>query len=412
MLNYSLHTLENGLKIILHPDDTVQTATVNILYNVGARNENPELTGMAHLFEHLMFSGSKHAEDYDEILQNVGGENNAYTTNDFTNYYITLPYQNIETAIWLEADRMHLLNLNSHSLDVQKKVVIEEFKEHYINKPYGDAWKHLRELVYTQHPYQWMTIGKTPEHIEKVTLQIALDFYKKFYSPNNAIICIAGKIEEEKVLQYCNKYFGSIPASHLSIEDIPDEPVQTETRIKTVQSNVPLDAVWIAFPMSPRLEKKYYMTDVITDILGSGKTAVLYQEFVKNRKSFMEISCYHTGSINNGIVVIEGKVSNEVDYDKAVGELINFIEEFRNQKIENIVLEKIKNRIESLYVFEDIHLLNRANNLAYYTWLGDTEIIHQELNNYLSIDINELNSFLPDLFHPNKMNILHYKKAV
>lgn len=410
MIQYSTHILSNGLKVIFHLDMTVQTVALNILYNIGARNEHSEMTGMAHLFEHLMFSGSLHADDYDEVLQNAGGENNAYTTNDFTNYYITLPYQNLETAIWLEADRMQHLNLNSHSLDVQKKVVIEEFKEHYINKPYGDAWKHLREMTYTTHPYRWMTIGKDISHIENVTLQDAESFYNKYYSPDNATVCLAGHFDPEVALSLCRKYFEGIPPHGITPDVIPDEPQQTSQRTKTIFRNVPLHAVWIAYPIAPRTDHKYYIADIISDILGSGKTALLYQEFVKTKQSFTEISCYHTGSVNNGLFVIEGKISDGYDYDKAIEELLDFIEVFRNKKIDPLELTKIKNKIESLLVFEDIQLLNRANNLAYYTWLGNTDIINSELDRYLNIQVSDIEAYLPEFLHPSQSNILNYRK--
>lgn len=411
MINYSEYTLDNGLKIILHLDPTVQTVAVNLLYGVGARNEHPSMTGMAHLFEHLMFTGSKHAPDYDDIVQEAGGENNAYTTNDYTNYYITLPHQNLETALWLEADRMYQLNLDTQSLDVQKKVVIEEFKEHYINKPYGDAWKLFRGLCYQQHPYKWMTIGEDISHIEQVTLQDALAFYNQFYSPNNAILCVAGRFDTIQVLDWCRQYFGHIPASESTISPILDEPIQLQQRVLEVEREVPSDAIFIGYPMPDRLSDEFYMADIISDILGSGKTALLYQEFVKTRQSFTEISCYHTGSINNGLLVIEGKISHSSDIDTAVSDVMAFIDNFIVQKISETELQKIKNRIESLIAFEDTQILNRANNLAYYCWLGHTEQANLELSKYNSVTLYAINSFIPVLLNSSKSNILKYKKA-
>lgn len=411
MIQYTEHTLNNGLKIILHPDDTVQTVAVNLLYGVGARNEDPGMTGMAHLFEHLMFTGSKNAPDYDDVVQEAGGENNAYTTNDYTNYYITLPHQNLETALWLEADRMGQLNLNFESLDVQKKVVIEEFKEHYINKPYGDVWKLFRELCYTTHPYNWMTIGKEIDHIEKVQLKDALDFYKKFYSPQNAILCIAGKFNSEETLFWCEKYFGAINSTPISITTIENEPEQNAQRTLEVSRDVPSDALLIGYPMPSRLHNDFYKADIISDILGSGKTALLYQEFVKNKQTFTEISCYHTGSVDNGLFVIEGKLSDSGQLDEATNDVLNFIEDFKKMKISELELQKIKNRIESLIVFEDIQILNRATNLAYYTWLGDINRVNNELDHYNNVQLDSINSYISVLLDPNKSNILKYKKA-
>ena len=288
MISFERFTLSNGLTVIVHPDHSTPMAVVNIMYNVGSRDENPEKTGFAHLFEHLMFGGSVNISNYDEPLQMAGGENNAYTTNDLTNYYLQIPVQNLETGFWLESDRMLSLAFGEKSLDVQRKVVCEEFKEHYINKPYGDVWHKLRTLAYTTHPYRWMTIGKDLKHVEDARLQDVKDFFFRHYTPCNAILAVAGPVTTEEVRSLAEKWFGPIPSGTKYERSLPAEPRQTEDRVLEVTSAVPLDALYKTWHMGSRLEDSYYAADLVTEIMGGGGSSRLFQGLVKKNKLFIK----------------------------------------------------------------------------------------------------------------------------
>ena len=311
MISFQRYTISNGLKVILHDDIATPLIAVNILYNVGSRDENPDHTGLAHLFEHLMFSGSKNAKDYDIPIQQAGGESNAFTNNDMTNYYAVVPTENLETLLWLESDRMLALALNQKSLNVQKKVVVEEFKETTLNEPYGDVWHHIGELAFKKHPYRWPVIGLVPEHVEKTTLESAQNFYKTHYAPNNAIICVAGNLTKlggyDAVLEFIKKWFEAIPSQENTKTNLPQEDEQKERRTKTVKGKVPTNALYMTFHAYPRLHPDYYALDLITDIFSGGASSVLYQKLVQEQHIFSEIDCYQTGSMDAGLIVFEGK---------------------------------------------------------------------------------------------------------
>jgi zinc protease len=379
MIQFERFTLANGLRVIVHRDTSTPMAVVNVMYDVGARDEDPDRTGFAHLFEHLMFGGSIDIENYDEPLQMAGGENNAYTTNDLTDYYIQLPAENIETAFWLESDRMLSLAFSEKSLDVQRKVVCEEFKEHYINKPYGDAWHKLRELAYEVHPYRWMTIGKELSHVEKAKLQDVKDFFFRFYRPVNAILVVAGNVTVEQVKQLSEKWFGDIPAGEKYNRHLPQEPLQTKARRKEVKADVPLDALYKAWHISSRLDKKYYITDLITDILSGGGSSRLYQSLVKEKKLFSNIGCYHFGSIDNGLLTIEGKLVKGVNMEEGEKAVDEELEKIKKELVSETELQKVKNKTESTIVFEDMPIAGRAESLALYELLGDAELMNTEL---------------------------------
>lgn len=408
MVNFERHVLSNGLKLLIHKDNATPMAVVNVLYDVGARDEDENRTGFAHLFEHLMFGGSINIPDYDEPLQLAGGENNAYTTNDLTNYYCQLPVENLETAFWLESDRMLSLAFSEKSLDVQRKVVCEEFKEHYINKPYGDVWNKMREMAYKQHPYKWMTIGKELKHIEEAQLQDVKNFFFKHYTPLNAILVVAGNVETEQVLQLAEKWFGSIPSGERYVRNIPQEPKQTEARRLEVKADVPLDAFYKTWHMASRLERGYYVTDLITDILGGGASSRLYQSLVKEKKLFSSIDCYHFGSIDRGLLTIEGKLVKGVaiaDAEKAVNEEV---EKMKTQLVDEKELQKVINKTESTILFEDMSLMSRANSLAYYELLGDAQLMNEELQKYESITAQELQEESKLIFDESNSNTLYY----
>jgi zinc protease len=408
MIQYEKFTLSNGLRVIVHTDTSTPMVAFNILYDVGARDENPNQTGFAHLFEHLMFGGSVNIPDYDEPLQMAGGENNAYTTNDITNYYIQLPAQNIETAFWLESDRMMSLAFNEKSLDVQRKVVCEEFKEHYINKPYGDVWKHLRELCYTQHPYQWMTIGKELSHIENAQLQDVKNFFFKHYRPLNAVLCVAGNVSTEQVKQLAEKWFAPIEAGEKYVRNIPREPIQTEARKLVLEKDVPVSVIYKAYHIAPRMSSDYYTADLITEIMSGGQSSRLHQRLVKEQKLFSQIDCYHTGSVDAGLLVVEGKILPGIDPEKADEAIVAQLEEIKIQPIELLELEKVKNKIESMLAFEDLNLLSRANNLAFYELLGDAENMNREFENYNRVTAEDMLKYANEVLVPTNCNTLYY----
>jgi zinc protease len=360
------------------------------------------------LFEHLMFGGSIHIPDYDEPLQMAGGENNAYTTNDLTNYYCQLPSENLETAFWLESDRMLSLAFSEKSLDVQRKVVSEEFKEHYLNKPYGDAWHIIREMAYTQHPYRWMTIGKDLKHIEEARLADVKAFFYKHYTPANAILVVAGNVELEEVKRLANHWFGDIPSGEKYVRNINDEPAQQEARKTVVRKNVPLDAFYKCWHMAGRVDHDYYITDLITDILGGSTSSRLFQTLVKEKKLFSNIECYHFGSLGKGLLAIEGKLvkgTTPEEAEKAVEEVLDGL---RNNKVEEKELQKVKNKTESLMAFEDMGLMNRANSLAFYELLGDASLMNTELQKYNEVTAEEILEQSRRLFAENNSNTLYY----
>lgn len=408
MVQFERFTLANGLKVLVHTDTSTPMAVMNVLYNVGAKDENPEKTGFAHLFEHLMFGGSVNIESYDEPLQLAGGENNAYTTNDLTNYYLQLPAENLETAFWLESDRMLSLAFSEKSLEVQRKVVCEEFKEHYINMPYGDVWHKMRELAYKVHPYRWMTIGKELQHVEEATLDEVKAFFFKHYTPCNAILVVAGNVTVNQVQQLAEKWFGGIPSGTLYQRNLPAEPPQTAERRLEVKANVPLDAFLKTWHMSGRLDRRYYMMDLVTDILGGGASSRLYQKLVKERQLFSSIDCYHFGSIDPGIIAIDGKLVKGVKIEEAEKAVEEILEELRQEKVNEKELQKVKNKTESTIVFEDMSVMSRANSLAYYELLGDAQMMNTELQQYQSVTADELLEECQRVFTPENANTLYY----
>jgi zinc protease len=408
MIQFEKFVLPNGLKVLVHEDKSTPMAVVNVLYDVGARDEEPHKTGFAHLFEHLMFGGSVNIPVYDEPLQVAGGENNAYTTNDLTNYYCQLPAENIETAFWLESDRMLSLAFGKKSLDTQRKVVSEEFKEHYINKPYGDVWHKMRELAYTTHPYRWMTIGKELSHIENATLQDVKGFFSKHYTPNNAILTVAGNITVEQVKELAEKWFASVASGEKYERNLPTEPKQTAPRSLEVKANVPLDALYKCWHIYSRTDMRYYTADLITDILGGGGSSRLYQALVKEKKLFSNIECYHMGSTDTGLLTIEGKLVKGVTMKNAEAALNEEIKNLQAHGITARELEKVKNKTESMMAFEDMSVMNRAASIAMYELLGDADLINKELERYQAVTVEEVLRECKIIFDENNCNTLYY----
>ena len=409
MINYSFHTLNNGLKIILHKDVSTALVSVNMLYSVGAKDENPDKTGFAHLFEHLMFSGSKNYKDFDAIVEESAGESNAFTNNDYTDYYITLPSTHLETALMLESDRMHNLNISQKSLDVQKNVVIEEFKQRYLNQPYGDVWMLIRELSYLQHPYQWSTIGKDISHIENASLEDVKSFYNKYYSPNNAILCIAGNFDEKEAMQLCEKYFGRVEKGNEIVRERIKEPVQTQKRELRVKRNVPQSAIYISFPMASRLEKEYYAFDLLSDILSNGRSSRLYNRLVKEEKLFTEVNAFITGDVEEGLFVLTGKYADNIELEVGKDALMRELHKISNEEIDAQEFQKVKNKFESTMAFSQIKNIDIAMNLCYFEHLGNIEQINNEVNSYQNLTVEYVQQVAKNAFKEEKSNILYYE---
>ena len=409
MIKFEKFTLDNGLRVIVHEDKSTPMAVLDVIYDVGARDEDPHQTGFAHLFEHLMFGGSIHIPSYDEPLQMAGGENNAYTTNDITNYYLQLPAENLETAFWLESDRMLSLAFDENSLEVQRKVVVEEFKEHYINKPYGDAWHKMRELAYKVHPYKWMTIGKELSHVENAQLQDVKEFFFKHYTPANAILTVAGNVSFDRVKELAEKWFGDIPAGTKYDRNIPQEPMQTKANVLDVSADVPLDALYKCWHICSRLDKRYYATDLITEILGSGASSRLFQALVKEQQLFSNIQCAHFGSVDAGLLFIDGKLVKGVTMKQAENGIKAELDKMKSELIQTSELQKVKNKTESLMAFEDISLVNRANSLATYELLGDADLMNKELGRYQSVTEEEIRNECRNIFTDENSNTMYYR---
>ena len=409
MIKYDKFQLDNGLKVIVHQDKSTPIACLNILYNVGSRDENPEQTGFAHLFEHLMFGGSVNIPNYDEPLQRVGGENNAYTTNDITNYYLTLPAENLDTGFWLESDRMLSLAFSDKSLEVQRSVVIEEFKQRYLNQPYGDVWLLLRPMVYKVHPYQWDTIGKEISHIENAQMQDVKDFFKKFYCPNNAIMVVAGNVELEEVKMLSEKWFGPIPKGPENNRNLPKEPEQTEARSLTVERDVPADAIYKAYHMCSRYDKEYYATDLISDILSRGNSSRMHNALIKDKKLFSDLHAYVMGDFDKGLFVVSGKLSSGVTMEEAENGINAELDKMKNEFVAPEELQKVKNKMEASSVFGEVEVLNKAANLAVSELLGDADMVNKEVEKYLAVTAEQIKEQATIIFRKENCSTLYYK---
>ncbi|MFZ4261186.1 M16 family metallopeptidase [Sphingobacterium sp. HJSM2_6] len=385
MIAFKKFILENGLRVLVHEDPNSPMACMNILYDVGARDEQEDKTGFAHLFEHLMFSGSVNIPNYDQPLQRVGGENNAFTSNDITNYYITLPSKNLETAFWLESDRMLGLAFNDQGLEVQRNVVIEEFKQRYLNQPYGDVWLKLRNLAYKVHPYKWATIGKEIKHIEDARMEDVKAFFKKFYTPNNAIMAITGNVTLAEVKALAEKWFADIPAQQVNLRNIPTEPKQLEPRREEVFAEVPVNSIYMAFHSVDRLHEDYQTIDLLSDILARGTSSRLYRRLVKSKPMFSEINAYVLGSIDHNLVVVEGKPLESVSLEEAEEAIWEELNTMKSAFVSEEELTKVKNKIESTMVFAELSILDKAMNLSFYELLGDADLYNQEVVKYEQI---------------------------
>ena len=386
MVNFERFVLSNGLRVIVHQDTSTPMAVVNVMYDVGARDEDPARTGFAHLFEHLMFGGSVNIPVYDEPLQMAGGE----------------------TAFWLESDRMLSLAFTDNSLEVQRKVVCEEFKEHYLNKPYGDVWHKMRELAYQQHPYRWMTIGKELSHIETAQLQDVKNFFFKHYRPVNAILVVAGNVTVDQVRTLAEKWFGPIEPGEKYNRQLPVESKQSAPRRLQVQADVPLDALYKCWHIYPRMDHRYYVADLITEIMSGGGSSRLFQALVKEQKLFSNIECYHFGTIDAGLLTIEGKLVKGVKMEDAEAAIEKELEKLKQAKVTDAELQKVKNKTESMISFEDMSVMNRANSLAFYELLGDARLMNTELERYNTVTVEEIQQLSNEIFREENCSTLSY----
>ena len=409
MIQFQHFELNNGLKVYVHEDPSSPIAAFNICYNVGSRDENPDKTGFAHLFEHLMFGGSKNIPSYDEPLQMVGGENNAFTSPDITNYYITLPVENLETAFWLESDRMLSLSFNPKVLEVQRSVVIEEFKQRYLNQPYGDIWLKLRPLAYEVHPYQWATIGKEISHIENATMDDVKDFFYAHYLPNNATLVVGGKVTIAQIEKLAKKWFGDIPAGKINPRNLPEEPVQLAARRLETSAKVPLSAIYKAFHMPGRYEDGFYSADLLSDVLGRGKSARLHQKLVKEAQLFNNISAYTTSSLHPGLFVVSGNLNQGVDLKTAEEKLNEEIENIKNEKVSETELEKVKNQALATTSFGEVELLNRVMNIAFAANAGDVNFCNQDKENIERISSEMMQQQTIAILKPENCSTLIYE---
>jgi predicted Zn-dependent peptidase len=383
MIEFERVTLENGLRILVHVDPNTPIAAVNTLYDVGARDEDPNRTGFAHLFEHLMFGGSIHVPNFDAPLQSAGGQNNAFTNNDFTNYYITLPAENLDTALWLESDRMLSLAFTPESLEVQRKVVIEEFQQRYLNQPYGDLWLHLRPLAYKVHPYRWATIGKEILHIEEARMEEVKSFFHQFYHPSNAIMAVGSALPVEEVVERISHWFSDIPGQDRQERSIASEPEQTENRTTTLRRDVPQAALHMAWHMSSRLEADYYCWDLLSDILGNGKSSRLYKALVVEKRLFTSVSAYILGSIDPGLFMVSGMLKPGVGPTLARQAVLD---EISNLKLTDRDVERVANKAISTHKMGEVSVLSKTMSLAYFELLGDAAWVNQEEHKYQQVN--------------------------
>ncbi len=411
MINFKTAKLSNGLEMIVHEDPSTPLVTINILYKVGARDEDPNRTGFAHLFEHLMFGGSVNIPDYDGPLQLAGGDNNAFTNNDITNYYLTVPAQNIETGFWLESDRMLSLAFSDKSLEVQRNVVIEEFKQRYLNQPYGDVWLLLRPLAYKVHPYQWATIGKDISHIENARLEDVREFFFKYYSPDNAILVVAGNVKAEDIFAQAEKWFGEIKRNINPRDPYLKEPEQNEARELTVERDIPFDSVYRAYHMCSRLDPEFYSVDLLSDVLSRGKSSRLYNELVKEKKLFSEINAYPTSDFDKGLFIIEGKLLKGISMKDAEAGIDEVIQKVTGDMVSDEELEKVKNKVESTIEFSEMDLSGRALNLAIAAYMGDVNLINTELESYRKVTAKDIRSQAKKIFSKTNCSTLHYLAA-
>lgn len=409
MVNYEKFTLNNGLRVLVHRDTSSPVVAFNLVYDVGAKDESPDRTGFAHLFEHLMFGGSANIPYFDRPLQEVGGENNAFTSNDITNYYMTVPAQNLETAFWLESDRMLELDFSERSLEVQRNVVIEEFKQRYLNQPYGDIWLLLRPMAYKMHPYQWATIGKDISHIAEASLDEVKSFFYSHYAPNNAVLVVSGDVKADQIYRLADKWFSPIPQRSVIARNLPVEPPQMESRRMEVEREVPFDSIYMTFHMCGKTAKDYHGTDLISDILSNGQSSRLYQELVKEKQMFSELNAYILGSHDPGLFVFSGKPIQGISVEAAEKAIWNSINKLKSKSVKKRELDKVKNKVESTIMYSRVSVLNKAMNLAFHELLTCADDYNHEVSKYMAVTPDDIQRLANEMLVPANCSTLIYK---
>jgi predicted Zn-dependent peptidase len=409
MISYEKMVLQNGLTVLMHEDKNTPIASISVLYKVGSRDEHPEKTGFAHLFEHLMFGGSVNIPDYDGVMQRAGGENNAYTNHDYTHFFTTLPAINIETALWLESDRMLEIMLQKEVLDVQKKVVVEEFYETCLNLPYGDVWHELSSLNYEKHPYKWPTIGVHPSHIERANLTDVKKFYNKYYHPGNAILVMAGPISIKRMKELAMKWFNDIPSGKTIKKNYSSEPPKKEARHKQSQAEVPVDAIYMTFPCPARADKAFYAVDLLSDIFSNGPSSRLIHRLTRENKYFNHIDCYVTGDFDPGLIVFEGRPTEKISLQDAEEIISKEINDLKNQLIESTELQKWKNKAESTLVLSEMGIQSKSMNLGFFEALGNTDLMNAESDIYQSLTAEEIQQAAQVWLKDDQKSVLTYK---
>jgi len=411
MIEFTKFCLDNGLRVLTHEDRSTPLVAINILYDVGSRDEDPQSTGLAHLFEHLMFGGTPRIPEYDKHMQLAGGENNAFTNSDITNYYISIPAPNIETGFWLESDRMGSIDFSEKNLDIQRKVVIEEYNQRYLNQPYGDAMLLLKPLSYRVHPYRWPVIGSAISHIEKTDINEVKKFFFSHYAPNNAILSVTGNISSDRVLKLADKWFVPVRERKINKRQIPEEPLQTQKRILSVERDVPYSAIYKAWHMCRRDDPDFMTLDLITDLLAGGESGRLYTKLVKKEKLFSEINAYLTSDIDPGLIVLHGRLIKGVDIEHADERVNAIIYELSNKYIPARELEKVKNKFEASAAIGNINILNKAFNLGYFELLGDPDLVNKQVELYKMNDRNSVIEVSDKYFRESNCSTLYYKSS-
>lgn len=409
MIPYKKRKLKNGLTVVVNRDRCSKLSAVNLLYKVGARNEDPDRTGFAHLFEHLMFRGTHNVPSFDLPVQMASGEDNAFTNNDYTNFYLTLPLGNLETALWLESDRMQGLWITPEKLETEKRVVVEEFRQRYLNQPYGDQTMLLRELAYKVHPYRWATIGRSIDHIEGATLEEVERFYRTFYRPSNAVLSISADLEEEQLFELVEKWFGELPESPMTQTQIPQEPIQTEARHLIVERDVPATTVSIAYHMGDRLSKDFCTGDLVSDLLSGGDSSRLYQHLVKEQRLFASVNAYISGDVDPGLFILTGQLLPTTTEEQAIEAFHRETEALKCEAATSYELSKVKNKFEANTLFGELNVMNKAMNLCYYDFLGDLELVNREIEEYRSIEAERIFEFATRIFRPENSSTLIYR---
>ena len=409
MIPYKKRILKNGLTVVVNRDHTSKLSAVNLLYKVGARNEDPNRTGFAHLFEHLMFRGTRDVPFFDLPVQMASGEDNAFTNNDYTNFYLTLPVDNLETALWLESDRMQGLWITPEKLETEKRVVIEEFRQRYLNQPYGDQTMLLRELAYTTHPYRWATIGRSTDHIEGATLEEVERFYRTFYRPSNAVLALSADRDEEALLDLAEQWFGHLNDTPICHQSIPQEPRQEQARLKIVERDVPATTISIAYHMGDRLSKDFCTGDLVSDLLSGGDSSRLYQHLVKEQRLFASVNAYISGDVDPGLFILTGQLLPTTSEEQAIEAFEREIEALKHEQPSAYELEKVKNKFEANTLFGELNVMNKAMNLCYYEFLGDLALVNREIDEYRSIDADRIFEFADRIFRTENSSTLIYR---